>query len=129
MSMKNKIIISSVLVGLIVITACLKSVWTGFLYFAVSSLALLCLYWCGMFIYQYIDNYKWHFEEDFAFYRAEVINSTGISEADFEAGKNAYIKKFKRTQIREKLIDIFKILISFSLAITCIVVMATGAIR
>ena len=62
MKTKNKIIITSILAGLIILTACLKNVWTGFVYFSVSFLAALCLFWCGMFIYSYIENYKWHFE-------------------------------------------------------------------
>ena len=128
MKTKNKIIITSILAGLIILTACLKNLWTGFIYFSVSLLAVLCLFWCGMFIYSYIENYKWHFEEDFAYYKAEIINSTSIGEQDFETARPVYIKKFKRTQMRDKVIDVFKVLICFSLAITCIVTLATGVV-
>ena len=127
--MKNKYLISGILFAIMILFGCLKTVWSGFIYFSVSSLAVLCLFWSVFFIYQYIDTYKWHFEEDFAFYKATVINSSAITDEDFEAGRKVYVKKFKKTLVRDKMIDIFKILFCLSFAITCIVAMTTGVVR
>ncbi|MBO5394941.1 MAG: hypothetical protein J6A28_03450 [Clostridia bacterium] len=127
--MKHKYIVTAVLASLIILSGCLKGVWSGFIYFAVSFLALLSLYWGAVLIYKYIDDYKWQFEEDFAYYKAQTINSTSITEKDFEAARALYVKKFKRTLVRDKIIDIFKILFCLSMVVICIVALCSGVIR
>ena len=127
--MKNKVVISSILLGLIVLFLCLKAVWAGFVYFATSFLSLFCFYWGAMFIVAYYQEYKLNFSEDFAFYKAQVVNAKNISEEEFEADRKFYVKKFKRSLTRDKVVDMFKILFCLSFAITCIVSMCTGIIR
>lgn len=127
--MKKNYLIAGILLTLTIIFACLRSVWAGFVFFALSIFAVLCLYLAVIFIIKYLEDYKWHFEEDFAFYKASIINSSNLTEEDFEAGKAVYIKKFKKTLLRDKFIDIFKIIFCISLAITCVVAMSSGVLR
>lgn len=119
--MKYKYIITAILAGLLALFVCLNTVWDGSSYVAAALLIVLALYWAAVFIYNYVDDYKWNFEADFALYKANVINSTSISEKDFEIARKFYIKKFKRSLVRDKIIDIFKILFCFSIVATSLV--------
>ncbi|MBQ8792986.1 MAG: hypothetical protein IJZ62_05240 [Clostridia bacterium] len=123
---KNKIWITAGLIALIVLFGLLKEVWKGFVYFSVSFLVVLCFYWAFIFIHKYLEDYKWHFDEDFAYYKAQTINSTALSEQDFEMAKDVYIKKYKNSLVRDKIIDICKILFCLAIAVTCIVAMCTA---
>ena len=109
--------------------ALLKDVWGGFIIFSISFLCLFCLYLAAVFIYQYLSDYKWGFEEDFAYYKAEMINSTAISEEEFENHRDAFIKKYKNSIARDKMIDIIKIVMSIMGAIICIVALCTGVFK
>lgn len=120
---RDRYIITAVLVLLIAAANVLVSTWMGFSYIAVSFVIVLALYWMAVFIYQYIEDYKWGFEEDFALYRAQTINATAISEQDFDMARDVYVKKFKKTLIRDKLIDISKMLVCVSVIVACIVAM------
>ncbi|MBE7073768.1 MAG: hypothetical protein E7379_01600 [Clostridiales bacterium] len=75
-----------------------------------------------------MEDYKWNFEEDFAYYKAQTINSTSLTEKDFEMARDVYVKKYKQSLARDKMIDIFKMLFCLSIAITCIVAMCTVTI-
>ena len=125
---KNRIWISIGLGALVVLFGCLKDVWKGCLYLSISFLVLLSFYWAFVFIYKYLEDYKWNFEEDFAFYKAQTINSSAITEVDFEKARDVYIKKYKKSLTRDKMIDIFKILFCLSIGITFIVAMCTNII-
>ena len=111
---------------LAIITGALKDVWGGFSYIALSFLSLFCFYLGAVFIYQYLVDYKWNFEDDFAYYKAETINSSALTEQEFEEHRDIFIKKYKNSIARDKTIDIFKILVCFSIAITAIVVLCTN---
>ncbi|MBQ8908949.1 MAG: hypothetical protein IJY90_01470 [Clostridia bacterium] len=125
---KNKIWITVGLIALIVLTGALKEVWGGFLFFSLSFLTALCLYWAFVFIYKYLEDYKWHFDEDFAYYKAQTINSTSLTEKDFDMARDVYVQKYKKSLVRDKMIDIFKIIFCLSLAITCIGAMCSGVV-
>jgi len=125
---KNKIWISIGLLVLIILFACLKEIWKGFIYFSLSFLVGLCFYLTFVLIHKYLEDYKWNFEEDFAYYKAQTINSTSLTEKDFEMARDVYVKKYKQSLARDKMIDIFKMLFCLSIAITCIVAMCTVTI-
>ncbi len=123
--MRNIIITVSLLIVALV-TACLNDVWAGFVYFSLSSLTVLCLYWGVIFIFRYREDYFINFQEDYKFYKINLINSSNLTLEDIEKNDKFYIKKFKKTLIRDKIVDIFKILLAFVFAIICIVAMSTG---
>lgn len=124
--MKYKYWVLGALGLLAVVTGALKDLWGGFSYIALSFLVLFCLYLAAVFIYQYLEDYKWHFDEDFAYYKAETINTSALSEEEFEKNREIFIKKYKNSIAREKTIDIFKILVCISIAITGIVLLCTN---
>ena len=124
--MKYKFWVLGTLGLLAVVSAALKEVWGGFSYIALAFLCAFCIYLGAVFIYQYLVDYKWHFDEDFAYYKAETINTSALSEEEFEQNREIFIKKYKNSIAREKIIDIFKILVCFSIAITGIVLICTN---
>ena len=79
--MKGNIIyiISAVLIVLSIIFALLIQVWGGFSYFTLSLLTLLSLAWAGHLICYYCTSFKAELEDDFNYYKAEIINSKGVT--------------------------------------------------
>ena len=71
--MKN-ILVSVLMIILIIATACLKSVWTGFLYFSLSFIIILSFYWIAVLLIRYLEEFSESFEEDFKMYCANLIN-------------------------------------------------------
>ena len=124
--MKNRFWVLGTIGLLAVVSVCLKDVWSGFSYLSISFLCAFCLYLAAVFIYQYISDYKWGFDEDFAYYKAETINESSISEEEFEKHRDIFVKKYKNLIARDKMIDICKIVVCFTLAIVCMVVICTN---
>lgn len=124
--MKRNWIVSIILLVLMVTTICLKSVWNGFIYFSISFLILLSLYWLITLIVYYVEDYYFSFDEDFKEYKAELINSTNVTSEQFEENLNLYIKDYKKSIRKFKVIDIFKILFLLVVIILCILAMAKG---
>ena len=102
--MKKNIYITAILLGMIILTLCLKSLWIGFMYFSLSFVIILCLYWSLNLIVNYLEDYYYCFDEDFIKYKAELINSSSITTEIFEQNKKSYIKKFKKI-FDQKLLD------------------------
>ncbi len=123
--MRNILITVSLLI-VAVVTACLNDFWAGFVYFSLTSLSALCIYWGVIFILRYREDYFLSFQEEYKFYKINLINSSNLTLEDIEKNDKYYIKKFKKTLLRDKVIDIFKIILAFMFAIICIVAMATG---
>lgn len=119
----TKWIVSGVLIALTVLFACLKFVWVGFVYFGVSSLSLLCLYWIYERIKLYRKDYHLNFEQAFIAYKADYINYSNSSTEDFENNIQEHYKYFKKMLRREKFIDIFKIIFILMVFVVCIVAM------
>lgn len=117
--MKN-FIITAILVVLMIVTAVLREVWHGFSYFTISFALLLAIFWAVTFILNYINDYVKNFEQDFKMYCIKLINSTSLTMEDIEKDKNTYIKAYKKTVLRYKVIDIIKILVAIVIALTCI---------
>ena len=116
--MKGNIIyiISAVLIVLSIIFALLIQVWGGFSYFTLSLLTLLALAWAGHLIYYYCTSFKAELEDEFNYYKAEVINSDGVTSEDFEKNIAYYKKQFNKKTIKDKTINICKIIFAFGVA-------------
>lgn len=124
--MKRNLIVSGILLVLMIVSACLKSVWAGFIYFAMSFLILLCIYWLANMIIHYLEDYYYSFEEEFKEYRAEIINSSLLSSQEFDQNKEEYIKKYKKSLRKYKFIDISKMIFVLMVIVICIIAMARG---
>ena len=112
---KNKWLISAILLGLVILFSSLKSVWSGFVYVALPFLTLFCLYWFIILVLNFVVDYYKYFDEEFKIYKAEIINETNITSQIFEENLNFYIKKFKKSLRLDKFIDICKILFVLSI--------------
>ncbi len=113
--------VSIVLLVLIILFASLQTFWSGLVYFALSFLIILCIYWLIVLINQYIVDYYKTFEDDFKIYCNETINSTMLSAKDINDNLSYYRKKYKRSLIRDKILDITKILFIISILVSCVV--------
>ena len=122
--MRN-ILVTIILLILIVLFASLQSFWNGLVYFALSFLIVLCLYWLVIFILQYINDYYKTFEDDFKIYCAEIINSTTATSQDVNNNIDYYRKKYKKSILRDKLFDIAKMLVAISIIASSILGMIT----
>lgn len=113
-------IVTAILVVLMIVTALLREVWLGFSYITISFALLLAIFWAVTFIFNYINDYVKNFEQDFKMYCIKLINSSSLTMEDIEKDKNTYIKAYKKTVLRYKVIDIIKILVAIVIALTCI---------
>ncbi len=108
--MKRNLYFTSVLLFLIVVFACLKFCWQGFMYFSLFCLIFLCIYWIITLVLYYIEDYYYCFEEDFLAYKAMMINTTDLTTEEFEQNKAIYIKSYKKSLRKDKIFDICKML-------------------
>lgn len=122
--MKN-FLVTAVLLILIVLFASLQSFWKGLVYFALSFLIVLCLYWLIILLLQYINDYYKTFDEDFKIYCSEIINSTSATSQDINDNIDYYRKKYKKSILRDKLFDIAKMLVAISIIASSILGMIT----
>ncbi len=117
MKKKNIIyIISAVIIVLCIIFALLIDVWASFSYFVLSLMTALTLVWAGYLIYNYVTDFKKQLDDDFAYYKAEKINSTSVTSEEFEKNELAYRKEFNKSTIKTKLLEICKIILCFGFA-------------
>lgn len=122
--MRN-ILVTGILIVLIVLFAALQSFWQGCLYFALSFMIILSIYWIVIFILQYIEDYYKTFDDDFKEYCVELINRTELTTSQVSSNIEFYKKRYKKTLIRDKIIDIAKMLVALSIVIACIIGMAS----
>ena len=116
-----KAIVSIVTFALIMIFSALTKTWAGFSYFALVFSCLLCLFWLVILIVGYINEFRKIDEEEFQLFVAELINSTTLTRQQIEDDRKTYIKKFKRSKIREKAVEILKIMFITGVLASCIV--------
>ena len=117
----KKWIILGVLAALCILFACLKSVWTGFIYLGIASLSLLCVYLVYLRIKLYKRDYYDNFQRAFVVYKADYVNSYNITAEEFENNLPIHMKEFKKLMRREKFVDIFKILAIIAFIVACII--------
>lgn len=116
-----KWIVSSIFIVLSLLFACLKSVWAGFLYLAIISLASLCIYLTILRIKCYIKDFHINFEKAFIVYKADYVNTYNITSEEFENHLIDHLREFEKLLKREKFVDLFKILFILSLLVVCVV--------
>ena len=113
-------IISGIALALIVIFGGLIRVWAGFTYFALPICILLAAFWFVLLIKDYRARFKTVDEGAFNFYIAHLVNSSDVTLEMVEKSREFYIKKFKRSQWREKLIEIGKMVFALGVIAACI---------
>ncbi len=119
--MKNWIL-TGVFIGLTTLFVCLKSVWAGFVYFALACLIIICMFWVmQLSFYYYCDYYK-NYDDDFKYFKANIVNTKNITSQEFEENIDYYRKMHKKERVYNKIIDIFKILFLLGLIAVAIVV-------
>lgn len=116
-----KWIITASLVGLTALFGFLTFAWGGFQYFAFAFAILLSLFWIGILIKNFYEDYYQYFDDDFKEFKAKKINSTLITEEIFEQNRALYIKEYKKSLTQSKVIDIFKILFILAIVVACAV--------
>lgn len=114
-----KFIVTSVLVVLTIIFGCLQTVWAGFAYFALAFGCVVSLMWTIILLYEYFQDYKReNLEEQYRIYCAQLVNSTALTLDLIKSHDKIYYKKFKKTLVKEKLIEWFKIFLCFGIFIS-----------
>ncbi len=101
--------------------AILNRFWTGFVYFVLSSLLVLALFWGVWLIYKYFTDFKKELKERFVLYKANKINSTNATSDVVDANESAYLKQFNRLVLKDKIIKWFIILFCFSVAVMFVI--------
>ena len=113
-------LITLILLVLIILFVSLQSLWGGLVYFALSFLIVLAIYWIVVFILQCINDYYKSFDEDFKFYCIDLINSTNMTTSEVNENIEELKKDYKKSLIRDKIVDIAKILVAVSVIAACI---------
>ncbi len=106
-------IVLAILAGLFAI---LKKYWEGFVYFVLTSLLLLAVFWGVWQIYLYFTSYKKELEERFVLYRSQKIIEAGISVEAFDENIKSYRQAFNKKLRREKFVKWFIIVFCFAVA-------------
>lgn len=109
-------IVTAVLIVLTALFAILNRVWEGFVYFVLSSLFLLAVFWGVWQIFQYFTEFKKELDEDFKFYRAKIVGEGSVSSKEFDAAEKAYRKQFEKSMRKEKFVKWGIILFCFAVA-------------
>ena len=112
-----------------IIFSILKSVWIGFVFFALGCLLLLCLYWLYVLIIWYIEEYNENFEKNYKLYCAKLINTSNLKSEELYTNEGYYKKKFNSSLIKDKLIELAKMLFLVSIIVLVIIVIASGRIK
>ena len=92
--MRNILITVSLLI-VAVVTACLNDFWAGFVYFSLTSLSALCIYWGVIFILRYREDYFLSFQEEYKFYKINLINSSNLTLEEAAAYSGIGINKLR----------------------------------
>ena len=111
--------------GLALVFLLFKFIWVGFVYFACICLVYLCVYWIVILIFNYKEEFFDNFDEKFKLFYAKAVNFMNVTSADIENNPKIYIKKFKKTLLKDKAIEIGKMLVLLSLTITFVICMST----
>lgn len=121
----KKFIVTAVGLALIITFGLLRQVWAGFIYLALAFIIALCLFWFVTLIIDYINDYHKDIEQDYNLYKAKLINSSNLTLEQIEQQPKYYLKKFKRSQWKEKGIDVLKITFVLGVLIASIVLCFT----
>lgn len=110
----------------IVLFGFLKTFWQGFVYFSFAIFVAICLYWLYLLIKSYIFNFSKNLQERYNLYCANLINTTNLTMIDISENNEKHFKNFKRSLLKEKLFQIFKMLVVISILISCAILLFSG---
>lgn len=116
--------------GIVFIALCcgLSKFWIGLLYFGLSGLVILTVYWAIILIIEYKKIYYDEFDEHFKFYIVNLINYSQLTREDINKDVELYKKKFKKTLVVAKVKKIAIISVLFVVAILTLSIMISGKI-
>ncbi len=120
------VIITCTLVILIAMFGLLKTIWGGFIYFALSALVVLFVYWLIILIKSYIITFHKNIDERYKIYCANIVNSSSITLQEIESKNQIYFNQFKKSLRKEKLLEIAKMLLVASLLVICVGLFFSG---
>ena len=110
-------------VVLAAIFALLAKLWAGFVYFVLSSLLVLSIFWTIYLIVKYFKEFKKDLEERFVLYKAQIVNSNDLTGKQFEQSEDVYRKSFDKSIFKEKFFKWFEIVFAFAMAVTFLIAM------
>lgn len=114
--------------GIVFVALCcgLAKFGAGLLYFGLTGLSALTIYWGILFILSYKKTFIDEFDEQFKVYLANLINYSTLTSEDVAGNIALYKKKFKKTLIIDKTKRIAIISFLFVVAIISISLMISG---
>ncbi len=121
--MKRKWIILTILLAPAILFALLKDTFGASIYISLSFVIAFCGYFIFETILEYLKDFHFGIEESFDLYIAQLINSSNLTSEDVEKGRDAIFKKFKKSLLKDKLIEIFKIVFAFLILVVSIVLL------
>lgn len=89
-------------------------------YFVISFFALLIGFWLFEFVFDLVL-YKKNYEYEFKIFVAEKVNKTDLSYDQIMDKRKYYYKEFKRTKLKGKLYEYFKVCFTMGLFILLVV--------
>ena len=125
--MKN-ILITVGGIAFIGVCSAFSRLWSGMLYFSLVGLICLTIYWAVILIFRYKFQFYDDFENKFKIYVAKLINSSTLTSLDIETNRSAYVKKFKKTLIYDKIKLIAFIAVLICVAVISFSLMVSGKI-
>lgn len=116
--------------GIVFIALCcgLSKLWTGLLYFGLTGLTALAIYWAVLLIFSYRRTFVEEFDEQFRVYLANLVNYSSLTSEEVAGNIEFHKKKFKKTLIVDKTKRIAIISVLFVVAIICVSLMISGKI-
>ncbi len=116
-------IITMIALALAGIFALLVKVWTGFMYFVLTMLMLLAIFWGVWQIYKYFTEFKQLTEKKYALFKAQTINANNLTIESYALQEKAYQKIFNKKILKDKIVHWLIVLFCFSIAISFLVAM------
>jgi len=81
---------------------------------------LLAAYWTAELVVSYIE-FRKKYPEKYKYYKAKLVNEKNMELDTIENSNTLYYKKFKRSMLKESLIEFSKIVVAFGLFIAFLV--------
>ncbi len=119
--MKNlPYIVTAILVVLTALFAILNRVWAGFVYFALSALLVLSLFWGVWLIYMYFTDFKLQLAQQYKYFRAKKIGEGQTTESVFNQNEASFKKEFNKSVLKDKIARWGIIIFCFGVALAFI---------
>lgn len=115
-------IIFVILAGLTIAFGLLKQVWSGFTYFSMATVFLLCVLFIINRIFYLLD-LKRDYDENLDLYLAEMLNNGLITRTQFEQRDPKVIKGYYKQYNKSKNLQILILVITFLILVSITVVL------